>query len=152
MTAKIALLVKSEPASREHIASSGKYVAMVDDEESVRRAFARLLRAYAFHPQTYHSGPEFLESLSKSVPACLIVDVHLGEMNGFDVLGRLNDLGMNIPAIVVTARNETGLQRDAALRGATALLIKPVDGNSLLKAIEAAISTSGQRNAESQRL
>jgi FixJ family two-component response regulator len=152
MTAKIAYLVKSEPATREHVASSGIYVAIVDDEESVCRAFARLLRAYAFHPQTYHSGPEFLESLSKGVPACLIIDVHLGEMNGFDVLSHLNDLGMNIPAIVVTARNEPGLQHDAAFRGATALLIKPVHGNSLLKAIEAAISTSGQRDAEGQRL
>jgi FixJ family two-component response regulator len=147
MTAKITFLAKAEPANRERAARSGAHIAIVDDDKSVRVAFARLLRAYSFHPQTYRSGPEFLQSLSNSVPDCLIVDLHLGEMNGFEVLRRLTQMGMTIPAIVVTARNESGVQRDASLCGATTLLVKPVDANLLLEAIEAAMSTSSGRKS-----
>ena len=147
MTAKVTFLAKPGPANRGQNAHSGAYIAIVDDEESVCTAFARLLRAYSFQPQTYRSGPEFLQSLSNSVPACLIVDLHLGDMNGFEVLRRLTHMGMSIPAIVVTARNEPGVQRDAALCGATTLLVKPVDGNSLLNAIKAAMSTSSGRKS-----
>jgi FixJ family two-component response regulator len=152
MTGKVPFLVKPEPANRGQNACSGGTIAIVDDEESVRVAFARLLRAYSFHPQTFRSGPEFLQSLSSSVPACLIVDLHLGDMNGFEVLRRLTLMGMTIPSIVVTARNEPGVQHNAALCGATTLLVKPVDGNSLLNAIEAAMSTTGGRAAKGQRL
>jgi FixJ family two-component response regulator len=143
MTAKGTFLPHAVPANCELNGSSGQYVAIVDDEESVCRAFARLLRTYSFRPQTYQSGPEFLESLKSRVPACLIVDVHLGDINGFEVLRRLTDIGVNIPAIVLTARDEPGVQRDFAFCGAAVLLNKPVAGNALLNAIETAMSTSG---------
>lgn len=147
MTAKVTYLPHAVPENREQNASSGQYIAIVDDEESVCRAFARLLRAYSFRPQTYQSGPEFLDSLKSSVPACLIVDVHLGDINGFEVLRRLTDIGVKIPAIVLTARDEPGVQRDFALCGATVLLNKPVAGDALLNAIETAISTFGDCDA-----
>jgi len=145
MTTKVTVL---PPANREQSTPPGKYIAIVDDDESVCRAFARLLRAYSFDPQIYQSGDEFLESVRNNVPACLIVDVHLGDMNGFEVLRRLASMGMNIPAIVVTARDESSVRRDFALCAATALIRKPVEGKSLLDAIEIAMSTFGGRAAE----
>ena len=150
MTAKITCLPQAAPSNQERN-SSGTYIAIVDDEESVCKAFARLLRAYSFHPQTYGSGPEFLKSLNNSVPACLIVDLHLGDMNGFEILRRLTSMGMKIPAIVVTARNEPGVRREAAFCGVTALLTKPVEGSSLLNAIESTVTTLGGRDAEGER-
>lgn len=148
MTAKLTILSHAVPENREQNTSSGKYIAIVDDEESVCRAFARLLRAYSFDPQIYPSGREFIDSLSHSIPACVIVDVHLGDMNGFEVLGRVSGMRINIPAILVTARDEPAVRRDFALCAATALLSKPVGADSLLNAIEAAISTFGDRGAK----
>ena len=150
MTKKLSLLPPAVPAKREQNASSARYIAIVDDEEGVRQAFARLLRAYSFQAHTYGSGREFLDSLRTCVPACLIVDVHLGEMNGFDVLRCVTGMGIEIPAIVVTARNDSGVQHDFSLCNATALLVKPVGVDSLLQAIEIAISKSAGREARSQ--
>ena len=152
MTATLTVLPHAIPENREPNTSSGSYVAIVDDEESVCRAFARLLRAYSFDAQGYLSGQEFLESLSNRIPACLIVDMHLGDMNGFDVLRRIASMGMNIPAIVVTARNEPGVRREFELSSATALLSKPVRGQSLLDAIDIAMATLARRGAEDRRL
>ena len=148
MTAKLTILPYVVAANREQNTSSGKYIAIVDDEESVCRAFARLLRAYSFDPQIYLSGDGFLDSLGNRVPACVIVDVHLGGMNGFEVLRSVSGMGLNIPAIVVTARDEPAVRHDFELCAATALLTKPVGADSLLNAIESALRTLGRRGAE----
>jgi len=148
MTAKISFLPNAATANRVQSGVPVRSVAIVDDEECVCRAFARLLRAYSFHPQTYRSATEFLQALDTGVPDCLILDVHLGDMNGFDILRHLAGRGMNIPTIVVTARDEPGVQRDFASCTATALLLKPVGGDVLLKAIETAIGSPGSRDAE----
>lgn len=148
MTAKLTIVPYAVAANREQNMPSGTYIAIVDDEESVCRAFARLLRAYSFAPEIYLSGDEFLESLGNRVPACVIVDVHLSGMNGFEVLHRVSGMGINIPVIVVTARDEPAVRRDFALCAATALLTKPVSADSLLNAIESALCTFGRRGAE----
>ena len=150
MSAKLSLLPRTVPEKRAQKAPSGRYIAIVDDDEPVRRAFARLLRAYSFQVQTYGSGREFLDSLSISVPACLIVDVQMDDMSGFELLLRLAAMGLKIPAVVVTARDEPDVRRECELCGAAALLIKPVEGQSLLKAIKTAMSTPAGRDAKDQ--
>jgi FixJ family two-component response regulator len=150
VSAKLSLLPRAVPAKREQKVSSGRHIAIVDDDESVRRAFARLIRAYSFQVQTYGSGREFLDSLSTSVPACLIVDVHMEDMSGFELLLRLAAMGLKIPAVVVTARDEQEVRRDCELCGAAALLIKPIEGPSLLKAINTAMSTPAGRDVKGQ--
>jgi len=89
MSAKISFLPNAATANRVLSGVPIRSIAIVDDEECVCRAFARLLRAYSYHPQTYRSATEFLQALNEGVPDCLILDVHLGDMNGFDFLRRL---------------------------------------------------------------
>ena len=70
MSAILSLLSREVSSNREQNAFSGRYIAIVDDEESVRRAFARLIRAYSFHAQTYGSGdgiPRFPEHKQASL-------------------------------------------------------------------------------------
>jgi FixJ family two-component response regulator len=105
MTAKVTMLPLTAPANREQDAFRVQSIAIVDDDESVRRAFARLLRAYSFQAESYGSGADFLSSLSTRVPDCLIVDVHMDDMTGFELLLRLSYRGLRIPAVVVTARD-----------------------------------------------
>jgi len=119
------------------------HIAIVDDDESVRRAMARLLGLYSFQVQTYASGDEFLDSLKTRVPSCLIVDLQMkNEMSGLELLHHLAGMGLSIPTIVMTAQDDPGMRHRCQLAGAVAFLIKPVMKDSLLKAIRASTPTS----------
>ena len=114
-------------------------VAIVDDEESVRRALGRLLRSAGFDVQTFASGVEFMHSLARSSPQCLVLDLRMPHMTGFDVQGALLEARANVPVVIITG-DDSPETRDMTLgRGATAYLRKPVDEAMLLDAIQNAI-------------
>lgn len=118
------------------------YVAIVDDEASVRRALARLLGASAFKSRTYASAHEFLDSLAYDIPGCLIVDLQMPDMTGLELQGALLRAGMKIPTIVITALNKDGFHEQCRAAGATAYLLKPLDETTLIAAINTAIEGS----------
>src|SRR6478735_2176551 len=82
------------------------WIAIVDDDPSVLKALARLLRAHALHVRTYTSAREFLAALPEWPPDCLIVDLHMPEMTGLELQRHLTDSGIKIPTIVITSYNE----------------------------------------------
>jgi FixJ family two-component response regulator len=137
--AKVYPLPRAVPEDPVQDTDATGYVAIVDDDSSVRRAQARLLGACSFCVQTYQSGREFLDSLNSSVPACLIVDLQMADMTGLELLQHLAGMGLRIPSIVVTARDESDIRHRCELSGAVAFLLKPVMKDPLLKAIKAAI-------------
>jgi FixJ family two-component response regulator len=111
----------------------------VDDDESVRRAMARLLEALSFQVHTYSSGREFLDSLKIGVPACLIVDLQMKDMTGLELMHHLAGTELRIPTIVVTADDEPGMRHRCTLAGAVAFLVKPVITDTLLETMNAAM-------------
>ena len=115
------------------------YVAIVDDDASVRKALARLLRVFAIRSQTYGSAREFLNSLPSGVPECLIVDLQMPEMTGLELQCELSRAGARIPTIVITAHNELGYRERCQAAGAAAYLLKPLDENTLMAAINSAM-------------
>ena len=139
MTATISFLPRVAPVSRDMDAEPGRYVAIVDDDESVRRALGRLLRAHSFEIQTFQSAKDFLDSLKAAVPICLIVDLQMEGMTGLELLHHLAAQAFEIPAVVVTAHDEPGMQHRCELAGASAFLVKPVTRDGLLDAIGAAL-------------
>src|SRR5262245_62198483 len=82
-------------------------VAIVDDEPSVRTALAGLLEASSFETATYGSAREFIDSMRRGVPECLIVDVHMPDFTGLDLQRYLNRVNKKIPTIVITAFDES---------------------------------------------
>ena len=72
---------------------------MVEDNESVRKALSRLLRSNGYHVAAFESGEEFLRWEIPSDKVCLILDIQLQGMSGFDVYERLMAKGMNVPVI-----------------------------------------------------
>lgn len=129
---------------------SRAHIAIVEDDESLRRATARLLTAYSFQVCTYASAKEFLASLELSQPACLILDLQMNEMTGLDLLHYLGGTDFRIPTIIVTAHDEAGTRHRCELAGAFGFLVKPPSLDALLEAIEAALSrTSAGQNAKS---
>jgi FixJ family two-component response regulator len=123
-------------------------IAIVDDDESVRRAMARLIEAYSsFQVRIYASGREFLDSLKIGVPNCLIVDLRMNDMTGLQLLHSLAGMGLRIPAIVATADDEPGMRHRCKLAGAVAFLVKPVMSDPLLNAIKTAMSATEHGDA-----
>ena len=114
-------------------------VAVVDDEDAIRKALHRLLRSAGLGVNTYASGTEFLQSLSSRKPDCVVVDIRMPGMTGFDVQSRLKADNIALPVIFITALDDPGDGQRAINAGASALLRKPFGDDELLAAIEIAI-------------
>jgi FixJ family two-component response regulator len=119
---------------------SRRRIAVVDDDPSVCKALARLLRASDFDADAYGSAQQFLESLQTSVPDCLVLDLQMPEMNGLALQRELARAGIRLPIVVVTGHDEPGMQARCLAAGAAAYLRKPLEEKTLLAAIEAAIN------------
>ena len=111
-------------------------LAIIDDDPAVVRAIGRLLRAAGYRVMTYPSGEDFLSSLPKARPDCVVLDLNMPDVSGYDVLAALAREPARIPAIVVTAAQHPHLSAQLKKLGATACLGKPVDEKSLLQQIK----------------
>jgi FixJ family two-component response regulator len=119
-------------------------IAIVDDEEPVRKALTRLLRSAGLDVETFPSGVEFLESLPIRRPDCVVLDLHMPLMNGFEVQARLAKSSAPVPVVIITGHDSTET-RDRALAGRPmAYLRKPVNDQTLLDAIELALTHSSR--------
>jgi FixJ family two-component response regulator len=114
-------------------------VAIVDDEESVRRALGRLVRSAGFHVETFASGADFLSSIGRSAPNCVVLDMRMPHMNGFEVQLALTEQRSDIPVVIITGDDSSEIRQQTLSRGAKAYLRKPVDEAMLLDAIQSAI-------------
>ena len=110
-------------------------IAVVDDENPVRQGLERLLRASGYAVDGYASGADFLRSIDACRPCCVLLDLHMPVVTGFDVLAALARQSPSVPAVVVTADCTPRIVKQVADLGATACLNKPVDDLALLDAI-----------------
>jgi FixJ family two-component response regulator len=114
-------------------------IAVVDDEESVRRALARMLSASQFETEAFASGAEFLDALRTRTPDCAILDYQMPGMNGRDVQRHLARAQIRMPIIVVTAHDQPALREQCLADGAVAYLAKPLHREQLVGLILDAI-------------
>jgi FixJ family two-component response regulator len=117
------------------------FVAVVDDEESVRRALVRLLQATQLEVESFASGEEFLNSLGGRGPDCLILDLQMAGLTGRDVQRQLMGAQRRIPIIIITAHDEPTIREQCLADGAKAYLRKPLHADTLLRAIHSAIGS-----------
>ena len=115
------------------------FVAIVDDEEGIRKALRRLLRASGLDAHAYATGEEFLSAAAQKRPDCLVLDLHMPGMSGLQVLRRLQATGEPLPVVVITAHDEPETRKQCMNAGADAYLRKPLEDRLLLKAISAAM-------------
>jgi FixJ family two-component response regulator len=128
------------PDNLHDMTKSATRVAVVDDDASVRKALARLLSASSFDTSTYGSAREFLTSLAAGTPECLVVDLHMPELTGLDLQRHLMRAGVKIPTIVITAYSDPGIRERCQSAGVTAFLLKPLNGATLIGAINEAVA------------
>ena len=117
---------------------------VIDDDESVRKAFERLLRSAALEVETFSSVAEFFSDERQSDNACVIVDIRMPGLTGFDLQGKLASRGIQIPTIVISASDDAQTREHARRLGAAAFFRKPIDDQALLDAVWWAISEAKQ--------
>jgi FixJ family two-component response regulator len=118
--------------------SPTRHISIVDDDASIREALKSLMRSVRFNVDAFASAEEFLASERVDDTACLILDVYLPEMNGFELQSHLKNEGRNIPIIFITAHSDEASRQRALKGGAIDFLSKPVRRDTLLKAIQSA--------------
>jgi len=114
-------------------------IAVVDDEESVRRALARMLGASHFDVDMFASGQEFLDSLRTRLPDCVILDYRMPGLTGRDVQRQLAVANIPLPIIVVTAHDQPALREQCLADRAVAYVSKPLQRERLVGLINDAI-------------
>jgi FixJ family two-component response regulator len=119
---------------------AGSLIAVLDDEPEMRKALRRVLTGRGFRVTEYDGGEALLPALDVNLPDCLLLDLHMPGINGFDVLKAIGLRKLPVPVIVITAHDEPGTADRVRQLGAVAYLKKPVDRDDLLAAIEAAIA------------
>jgi len=110
-------------------------IAVVDDEESVRKAVVRVLRAAGFAARAFASGTEFLESWHFDRPDCLILDLLMPGLSGTEVQQSLRMAGATFPIVIITARDSPSLREECMGAGAVDYLCKPLDIRALVGAV-----------------
>ncbi len=85
---------------------SESVVFIVDDDEAVRSSLQMLVRSLGFRSQAFGSGQEFLDAFDGNSDGCVLLDVRMPGMNGFEVEQRLNAMDADIPVIFLTAQGE----------------------------------------------
>lgn len=114
-------------------------VAVLDDEPQMRKALRRLLATHGFRVEDYERGNDFLAALPSHPADCLVLDLHMPEVSGFDVLAAFAARHVTTPVVVITGHGEPGTAGRVLSLGASAYLSKPVDEFVLLSAIHAAL-------------
>ena len=124
-------------------------ISIIDDDPSVRKATARLVRSLGYRAEVFASAEEYLQSGRVSDSSCLITDLHMPGMSGADLQDRLTAEGYRIPIVFMTAYFEERTRARVMERGAYAYLRKPFDDASLIKHLEMALNKSGPETQRS---
>ena len=118
---------------------TGPTIFVIDDDESVRRAVGRLIRAAGLNVKTFAAAEDFMRSTGLTAPGCLVLDVHLPGLSGLELQQRLNAEGRGVPIVFITAYGDDQACDRALRAGAIAFLQKPFEEQSLLDAVGRAL-------------
>lgn len=123
-------------------------VYVVDDDDAVCRALARLVRSVGLSAETFRSARAFLEHAAPDRPACLILDMRLPGPSGLDLQEALSQAGRDIPIVFITGHGDVSSSVRAMKGGAVDFLQKPFNDQELLDCVQRALTRSRERRAE----
>jgi FixJ family two-component response regulator len=119
---------------------SDALVFVVDDDDMMRRALARLLGVAGYRVETFASASDFVARRPHEGAACLVLDIKMPGMTGLELQERLQEAGHLVPIVFVTGHGDIPTSVRAMRRGAIDFLPKPFSDEQLLEAIEAALA------------
>lgn len=123
---------------------------VVDDEATVRRSLALLLRSAEFKVQDFECGDAFLREAAALPFGCVLLDLRMPGMDGLAVQRELVARGVRLPVVVVTAHGDVALAVQAMKAGACDFIEKPYDADVILQAAEAALARGDEERARTR--
>jgi FixJ family two-component response regulator len=127
-------------------------VSVVDDDPSVRRSLARLVKGAGYRVEAYASAHEFLSRPPEEGPACLLLDVRMPGLTGLDLQETLAIAAHSTSIVFITGYRDVRASVKAMKAGAVDFLTKPVDDQELLGAIERAVARASAARREEDRV
>ena len=121
-------------------------VAVVDDDARIRESVSDLLASAGFETKLFSSAEEFMSTSGLEVSCCLITDVRMPGMDGWELQSLACEKVPKLPVVFITAHKDDEARRRAMELGAVALLYKPFDGEELLKIVDAAVNKYRSRH------
>ena len=123
-------------------------IYVVDDDVSVREGVGRLIRSAGLNVKTFPTAQEFIAGLQQELPSCLVLDVQLPDINGFELQQQLAKKDLQVPIIFLTGYGDIPQSVRAMKAGAIEFLTKPFRDEELLNAISQAIERGGELRSE----
>jgi FixJ family two-component response regulator len=127
-----------------HLKNTKPVVCVVDDDRSVRLALSTLLRSIGFEIHAYASGPEFLLSGIAAHCHCLIADIRMKGMSGFELQKALEAAKVELPIVFISGHADDETRARALAAGAVGLLSKPFSEAALLQSVRLALERCGR--------
>jgi FixJ family two-component response regulator len=130
-------------------------VFILDDEPTILSVLGRALRRAGYEVATYGSPRNFLEEARLDPPCCIVLDLHMPEINGVEIQRRLAAVDPPPPIIFISGAADVGTTVKAMKAGAVDFLTKPFDPKDLLAAVATAVAMSEAqvaRRAEAARI
>jgi FixJ family two-component response regulator len=127
--------------------ASTTIVSIVDDDAAVRTATQTFVRSLGYKATVFASAEDFLKAPECKTADCLIADIQMPGMSGFDLHRELARQRPNLPIIFISAFPEEQVRQQAMAGGATCLLSKPFDGDMLIACIEKALAAKSRGSA-----
>ena len=117
-------------------------IAVLDDEPQMCKALHRLLKTHGYEVVTFGEGEELLASCASRLPDCVLLDLHMPGMSGFEVLERFAEEGFRMPVVVITGHDKPDSAQRVHALGAADYLLKPLDESKLLVAIRKVVKNN----------
>lgn len=130
---------------------SSQYVHVVDDDREVRRSLSFMLGSAQFQSRPFASGADLIESLEELQPGCVLLDIRMPDMDGFQVMAELAKRGIDWPVVVMTGHGEVPVAVRAMKAGAVDFLEKPFEEEVLLGSLERAFTLLKERGQKAER-
>jgi len=125
--------------------SESAIVHIVDDDASLRDALEGLFATVGLDTKAYPTAHDFIDARLADRPGCVVVDVRLPDMNGFEFQTRLTQLGVMLPVVMMTGYGDIPMSVRAMKRGAVDFLAKPFNDQDMLDAVMIAIARDRER-------
>jgi two-component system response regulator FixJ len=131
--------------------AEGKLIHLVDDDDSVRRSAAFMLKTSGFQVKSYASGTELLKDARKLERGCILLDIRMPGLDGLEVQQELQNLGIDLPVVIMTGHGDIPLSVRAMKAGAIDFIEKPFEKAALLSAIEESFASMARSDSGRER-
>lgn len=131
-------------------ALANRYIAVVDDDESICSSFSRLLRMAGYQPVSFASAEAFLSDKKRPHFECLVLDVQMDGISGIELMKRLVAVGHTTPVVFITAHDNPAAQAEAEASGCVGYFRKTDSGETILGTIRNAVNSNSNSTTNPQ--